>query len=1578
MPEPVNFRQLLEQQLVKTERLQAQIKKLEASRTEPIAITGLGCRLPGGGVSPEAFWQALRAGVDAIREVPADRWKVGGAAGERPETRWGGFLEAVDGFDAGFFGIAPREAETLDPQQRLLLEVTWEALENAGQPPDQLSGSRTGVFVGISTMDYQRQVLTRPEAELDAYAVTGNMSSVAAGRLSYVLGLQGPCASIDTACSSSLVAVHLACQSLRGRECDLAIAGGVNVLLSPVMMDLLARTQGLSPDGRCKTFDAAANGFVRAEGCGVVVLKRLSDALRDRDPIWALIRGSAVNQDGRSTGLTTPNVLSQQALLRQALESARVAPSQIGYVEAHGTGTSLGDPIEIEALKEVLGGPRADGSPCVLGSVKTNIGHLEAGAGVAGLIKAVLALKHEVIPRHLHFRTLNPRISLDGTPFVIPREELPWKAGSAPRFAGTSSFGLSGTNAHVILEEAPTPPAAAEDAAAPRAVLLAVSARDPGALRALAAAYHDHLQGAGAAAPLADVAYTASVRRSHHDHRLAVVGSGHDEIARGLDAFARGVERPGVISGRKAPGAPPKVAFVFSGQGSHWLGMGRHLHDEEPVFRQALEACDAALRKHGPWSLLEELRAGEAASRLERTEVVQPVIFAMGVALAALWRSWGVEPGAVVGHSVGEVAAAYVAGALSLEDAALIVHTRSHLMRRADGKGAVAVIELPEAEVAGWLAGSEGRVVIAGINSPGATLVSGERAAVGELLARLEQAEVGCRRVKMEVASHSPQMDALRDDLLEALKGVRPRAGAIAIHSTVTGEACDGASLDAAYWARNLREPVQFARAIQRLAAGGPVSFVEISAHPILLSAVAATLREGGGAVGAAVPSLRRGRPERATMLESLAALHVQGYPVDLRRLHPGGGRCVVLPAYPWQRRRYWVAPAAGRAAAQRAPGAHPLLGAPLTSSIHPGTRFWEAELGPDVVAYLADHKVQDAVVLPAAAYLEMAIAAAWDALGAEQIELEEVSFRDALAFRPGERCTVQTVLELQEPGAAAFRVVSSEGAAGRLQDARWRVHASGRLRWEPDVTAAPAGRREALGSIQARCPAEIAGEDYYDAFADQGVTYGPAFQGVRRVWKGAGEALAEVRLPEDVVAQASAHRVHPALLDASFHVLLAALGEGGGEDSPAVPVSLRRLRIHRRPEGEVWSHGRVPGERMDASGFEGDVALLDSDGQLLVEVEGLRLQRIDPARPAEEVFLTLRWERADAPPSAAGADPRGRWLILADEGGLGEQLAAALTARGEEVACAVAALRAPAAGQRAVDPTSPASFEALFRSVFADGAPCAGVLHLWSLDASPPERTSLASLEVDQQRGCGSALHLLQGLGRAGLRKPPRLWFVTRGAQAAGAKAEAVAVAQAPLWGLARTIWLEHREVTCARVDLAPGAPAGEIDALAGELLSESREDEVALRPDGRYVGRLVRSATPPDAGAGAAPDPAPLGADGTYLVTGGLGGLGLAAARWLVERGARHLLLGRQGAATDAQAEGVRALEAAGVRVVVARADVSDRARLAALLEDARGRLPPLRGVLHAAGVIDDGLLAAQDVARMREVMAPKVAGA
>ncbi|HET7153785.1 MAG TPA: type I polyketide synthase, partial [Hyphomicrobiaceae bacterium] len=1134
---------------------------------EPIAITGVGCRFPGGADTLDSYWNLLRNGVDAITEVPGDRWDLSSLYHADPSapgkmyTRYGAFLPRVDEFDAQFFGISPREATQMDPQQRFLLEVAWEALESAGQPPHRMAGSQTGVFLGISTNDYAA-MRESSLVDIDPYTGTGSAFSVAAGRLSYVLGLHGPNVAVDTACSSALVAVHLACQSLRSGECGLALAGGVNLILTPDTTIYLCRLRALAPDGRCKTFDAAADGYARGEGCGIVVLKRLSDAMRDRDTILGVIRGSAINHDGRSNGLTAPNGAAQEAVIRAALENAGIQPDRVGFVEAHGTGTPLGDEIELQTLATTLGRRRTAQHPLIVGSVKTNFGHLEAASGVAALIKAVLAIRYGEIPPHLHFTSPNPDLPWEDLRLEVPVQLTSWPKGYAERIAGVSNFGISGTNAHIVLAEAP---AAAEPAPqTEQPCLLAFSARHADALRALAQAYRSKLQQPSTHNALSDVCYTAGVRRSHYEHRVALLGSSEQEIDARLAAFLQGESSPDMWTGVSSPAEPRKVAFVFPGQGGQWAGMGRQLLESEPVFRDAIERCDRAMRPFVDWSLLGALSQDE----WERIDIIQPAVFAIQTALATLWRAWGIVPDAVVGHSMGEVAAAHVAGILSLDDAARIICRRSALLRRLSGRGAMAIVELSLEEAQALLAGYQQRVSVAVSNSSRSTVLSGDVAALEEIITALERQGVFCRRVKVDVASHSPQMDVLREELLEALQGLQPQSAILPFYSTVTGMTADGRDFDAAYWVRNLRQPVLFAGTVERMAADGHDIFVEVSPHPILLPALEDNLR-GLSQRAAVLPSLRREESERETMLRSLGSLYALGQPVAWNQVHAAGGRVVSLPPYPWQRERFWT-PRPDRKRARRAPGAHPFLETHLEPAGQPGTHLWETALDLDAFPYLADHRLGTLAVFPAAAYAETALAAAKQVFGAKAFCLENLTFKKLLIVDEAASSTIQISFSENTRGVADMQVASRPASA----DA-WTLNATGTIRVEE--AGEPPGAVPALEEIRLRCPEHLTGADYYRALAAQGLPYGPSFTGIAEIWRRPGEVLARLEPSEIVTTQAGLYQVHPALLDMCFQAMGAALRPGA--DSPYLPVSLGSLRLWRQPGPELIAHARLTEE---------------------------------------------------------------------------------------------------------------------------------------------------------------------------------------------------------------------------------------------------------------------------------------------------------------------------------------------------------------------------------------------------------------
>ena len=931
--------------------LQAKLEAMAQARTEPIAIIGMGCRFPGGASSPEAFWRLLHDGVDAITEVPPDRWAVDAYYDPDPNapgkmsTRWGGFVERADLFDAEFFGIAPREAASMDPQQRLLLEVSWEALELAGQAPEHFENSRTGVFVGLSVPEYEVLIIGNP-ALYDAYSGSGLTPSIASGRLSYILRLHGASLSIDTACSSSLVAVHLACLSLRAGECRMALAGGVNRIIGPEFTILLSKLQVLADDGRCKTFDAAANGYVRGEGCGIVVLKRLSDALVDGDTILALIAGSAVNHDGRSSGLTAPNRLAQEAVIREALTASGIAPTEVGYVEAHGTGTVLGDPIEMGALGTVFGA-RAGVPRLLVGSVKTNIGHLEAAAGIAGLIKTVLCVQHgEVVP-HLHFHQPNPYIPWAELPIEIPTTLTPWPtSGGERRVGAVSSFGFNGTNAHVVVMEAPEQKRAGAQVERPYH-LLCLSARSDNALREQASRLQHYVQ-EHPEVELPDICFTANARRAHFSHRLAIEAASTTQLQDKLMAFTSGSSPVGALCRRLESNDQPRVAFLFTGQGSQYVGMGRQLYETQPTFRRSLERCAEILRPSLERPLLNVVYpTGDALSPLNETAYTQPALFALEYALAELWKSWGIEPSVVLGHSVGEYVAACVAGVFSLEDGLKLIAERGRLMQALPQDGEMVAVFADEVRVAAACCPYASEVSIAAINGPEHVVISGRGQAVQQIVAALQAAGVRTQKLQVSHAFHSPLMEPMLEEFARTARQVTYRSPQLGVISNVTAQLATEELATPAYWVGHVRQPVRFGAGIEALChelgadSQEPVQamFLEIGPQPVLVGMGRLCLPQGNGADSGQkvqwLHSLRRGQSDWQPMLQSVGEFYVRGAPIDWVGLDRDyARRRVVLPTYPFQRERFWVKAAASggqKTASRSSPGSsesvHPLLG---------------------------------------------------------------------------------------------------------------------------------------------------------------------------------------------------------------------------------------------------------------------------------------------------------------------------------------------------------------------------------------------------------------------------------------------------------------------------------------------------------------------------------------------------------------------------------------------------------------------------------------------------------------------------
>ncbi|AYF31947.1 polyketide synthase [Micromonospora tulbaghiae] len=1426
---------------------------------EPVAVVGMACRYPGGVATPEDLWRLVDGGVDAVSGFPADRgWDLDDLYHPDPDhpgtsyTRHGGFLHDAASFDAAFFGISPREALAMDPQHRLLLEITWEAFEQAGINPDSMRGSDTGVFAGVMYHDYGSRPRHAPEA-LGGYLLAGTAGSVMSGRIAYSFGFEGPAVTVDTACSSSLVALHLAAQSLRSGECSLALAGGATVMATPDTFVEFSRQRGLAPDGRCKPYSAEADGTGWSEGAGMLVLERLSDALRHGHKVLAVIRGSAVNSDGASNGLTAPNGPAQQRVIRRALSGAGISAADVDVVEGHGTGTRLGDPIEAEALVAVYGRERKPEQPLRLGSIKSNIGHTQAAAGVAGVIKMVQALRYERLPRTLHADRPTPQVDWAGGSVRLLGEAEPWPAGPEPRRAAVSSFGISGTNAHVILEEAPAvPPAPKEPAEPAPALAWPLSARGAAALREQARRLHDFLRERPEASP-ADVARTLGAHRAALDERAVVVGADREQLLTGLMAVAAGREAPHVVYGTST--GPLRPVFVFPGQGSQWAGMAVRLLAESEVFAREMAACEKALAPYVEWSLLDVLREADEAPSLDRVDVVQPVLFAVMVSLAAIWRSAGVEPTAVVGHSQGEIAAAYVAGALSLADAARVVALRSSALREIAGRGGMASVGLSGEDVAARLEPFGDRLCVAAQNGPTSVVVAGDADALDELVARLTADDVRVRRITVDYASHSAHVTAIRDTLLELLEPVTPLAPAVPMYSTVTGEPIAAGDLGAAYWFENLRRSVRFAPVIEDLAGRGFDLFIEVSPHPVLLTGV----REVVDAVApetAVVATLKRDDGGARRMVEALAEAAVHGVPVDWVRLSPG--ERVDLPLYAFQRERFWLRPEAGRTR-----GEHPLLAVSVPDP-EGGEWTMAGEVSARRHAWLADHTVSGVPVLPGSVVAELALHAA-ERLGPTWV--------DELVLHVPVPLTEDVEVQVRagagdEDGCRAlrffFRPVDGEQA--------WARFATGSLVGgrSPDNGTFPAGVWPPAGAS----PIDVA--DLYQRIAEAGVGYGPIFRGVRAAWRLGSDVYAEVELPGEAVTEQGDDRwcgPHPALLDAVLQVQEAAWPRTG--EPARMPFSWQRLRAYATTATRL----RV---RMTPAGDDAVVvSVTDVDERPVLAADSYVSRPV----PTGRISGAGRIYRPEWVPAEAGVEPVPDFAVL------------------------------PVTAGTAPEP------EAVHRTVHE----VLSAIQAWLGD----DRHATTTLVVTVPAGddlAGSAVR-----------------------------------------GLVRTAQAEHPDRFVLLVTETGQATDGEVRAALA-----TGQPQLSLQ-DGSL--RLLRLAPVPQRPA----DGFPWRPEGTVLVTGIGGGLAPLVARHLVTRhGVRHLLLvSRRGPGAPGAADLVAELTGLGATATVLACDVSDPDAVRELVAAVPAERP-LTGVVHAAAVLDDGVLTDLRPEQVSRVLRAKVDGA
>lgn len=1383
---------------------------------EPVAITGIACRFPGGISTPQSFWEFILNGGDAIRVVPDERkalWNYWPDRGEYPDC--GGFVDEIDRFDAGFFKISPREARHIDPQQRILLELAWEALEDARIPPDRLEGRPVGVYVGIFLDEYWDLQRYAAPSSVGMHTNTGGTLSIAANRISYFLDLQGPSIAVDTACSSSLTAIHLACRDIQAGTCTAALAGGANLLLTPQTTRGFQQAQMLSPDGRCRAFDQGANGYGRSDGAGMIVLKPLAAAMEDGDAIYAVVHGSAINQDGRSRGLTVPGRSAQEAVIEAAARAGGVSASQLAFVEAHGTGTPTGDPVEALAIG------RATGSTgCLIGSVKSNIGHTEAAAGVAGVIKTALSLKHGILPPSLHFTDPNPDIPFEelGLRVVTEPENLP-----RPIYAGVNSFGFGGANAHVVLGSPPgmepheepsnTQPARAlqtteTDATrrqpvlqAPR--LLVLSAHSTVALKEKASDTASLLRSRPDLPP-GDLAAALALHRSHLDHRLALLFKESGEAVRDLEEFCGGGIPDRFETGRTGTHATP-VVFVFTGMGPQWYGMGQELYDTAPPFREALDEFARLFVAISGRSLLEMMRNGTTGEHMADVEIAQPANMALQWALAALWRSLGVEPQFVVGHSVGEIAGACVAGALSLEEGIRIIYQRSRLQKEMQGKGEMLAVGVSSDEAEEIVEPYSGRLSIAAVNSPVSVTVSGEAGDIDRLQATIGDRRLFCQKLYTGIAYHSGQMDGIHDDFLASLNGLFPSKTRVPLLSTVTGARAEGTELDADHWWRNIRSPVLFNRVFEEISDGGEALYVQIGPHPVLSTAIYENLAQHNQP-GHALATLRRDRGAWDVLLESVAKCYVHGHNINWEHLVDPPRTSVQLPRYPWQKERYWL-DGMGQQPGGQYP--HPLIGPAVESSVDPDSRIWERAISLESHPILADHKVLGRSIMSLAGQIEML----FETLDAADIP---VAFTDLELLQP---------LLLPETGAHLLQVVRGQNRYTLSSKPESQETASSWLANMRTEISRVDGMAENidLGDVKTRCDRRITRRRFYERATELGFEYGPAFRQVDDVVYSDREALAFLAPPDE---GHDPYCLHPGVLDAGLQALLMLVPD----DGPHLPVSVETIVLQRLPgQHEVlFTYARLR-ETTKVDGLLADVYLVDEKGLPTVALKGVALSRASGLGSRrsldnnplglyrEEWVADNRWADRPQPGSAT------HWFVLADDQRLGGKLADALSRPG--VKSEFVDLSGSGSGKN--------------RDTLAD--------KLGSVECESGNYVGLAGIWTgsgNQQSGRHTepALESFE-LVRTVLDNPDlpcRLRLITAGAQSV-TEGDGASPSNASIWGCGRVTMREHPELNCTMIDLPAGTGEIDVKRLAEIVSLDASPGEIALRGPDLFTRRLV-----------------------------------------------------------------------------------------------------------------------------------------
>lgn len=1401
--------------------------------SEGVAVIGMSCRLPGNISTPEAYWELLKNKVDAIEDIPKERWDFGQFYDPEKNTkgkmytRQGGFLRDVEMFDNVFFKISPLETESLDPQVRIMLELSYEAFEHAGIDTTKLAGSLTGVFIGLTIVDYiEKDIRSNNPAAINAYSVMGTQMSSASGRISYAYGLEGPSISLDTACSSSLTTVHLACQSLLSGETDLALAGGVNLILSPKYHVAFCELGALADDCRSKSFDASANGFVRSEGAGLVLLKRLEDARRDNDNILAVICGSGVTNDGASKGYTVPKMEAQAKAIQIAMKMAGVGPDDIGYYETHGTGTSVGDPIEMEGIVSVFKNRKAP-SKLYAGSSKTNIGHCESAAGIAGLLKSILALRHNLIPPNLHFNVPNPAIKWDEIPVAVPTEAVDWSPSESPRYACVSAFGLSGTNVNIILREGESSTLPNESNIEKEIFVLPVSAASPTALKKLARSYADLLS-ASEGDKWKEICIAASVHRSHLGCRYITSGSSCQQIVDDIEAT---LSDDKIIFNNVSQ---KKIVFVFPGQGAQWIGMGRELMEKESAFRAKMIECDEALSHYTTWSLLTEIKKDSPDNRFQEVDVIQPILFAIEVSLACLWQSWGLTPDVVLGHSMGEVAAAHIAGVLSLQDAAAIICKRSALAKTTSGEGSMALIELSYEDALKLIQGHEDDIAIGACNGPRSTVISGSFEQVDKILTKLNEEGVFNKRINVDYASHSPQMDKLKTPLLKQLHNIQPRKGIIPIYSTVFNKLIDGDEMGALYWSDNLRKSVLFAQAVEALLNADDCIFIEVSPHPILLQLVDQAIEYYEKTSSCSVFSTKRDTAEQDALLNNFKYAYQSGASIDWTKYYQ---RSRVqhhhLPMYPWQRDRFWIDSVETSRVNTNTGSSHPCLYKETKFADDKKIILWEGILDVNAHRFLQDHKVKDTVIFPAAGYIDLILASIKKSYGTGYHKIRNINYLQPITLDLRPR-NIQIIFKKQRTNSIAFEIFS---AFENDTNSEWELNCNG------DVllfTEAPDIIKNTDLTRVSDYPRHYTRNEHYALMNSGGVQYGERFQAVDEVWATDGNVLGKIVVPDKIKDFTAAYQIHPALLDACFQVSVASMNLQQHTGEAYLPYSIGSFYI--KPgitvDRILWvSVQNSNNEQSTGDIYSRNIEVFDEEQNLIISISDFKFKKLKEQDDhlLQDAYYKFKWNLVTQELPTVSLP---RTILIfeeADQFTSTFQLAPAnqpiVVVRirpGDEFSISYGKIP-----EVVLQPKKKEQFTRLLNELIQRNIRYTDVLFAWGHNINTMEAYQQQSFEID-------FVYLIQALNEKNQETFKSLTLVTAGVHQV-LPDEHVNSFNAPLLGIARVAAHEHPEFNCRRIDLSLDALV-EPGIIRNLFLNESTEREIAIRGNELYVPRFER----------------------------------------------------------------------------------------------------------------------------------------